>query len=132
MATPSGLCALSSEAIRSTFLARRKLADLLSVQNLLLFLQSCEEEFQSASPHTDSSKIWTSICQLLLGSAAAFHPLAMDAMGSAHCLRAMVHCDMFKDGSANVRHELMTAPTFSSKPVDPKKALGSEGCPASG
>lgn len=45
MAMPSGIKVPLFDAIKSEFLARRKLANLLSVQPLVLFLQHCAENF---------------------------------------------------------------------------------------
>lgn len=50
------------------------------------------------------------------------HPLAMDAMGSACCLKAKVQRDMLKETPANAKQEFMMAFILPSQPVDPRKA----------
>lgn len=49
MALPLRLCVPSSNTIKFDFMARCKLADLLSVQNLLLFLKGCVGVFKLAA-----------------------------------------------------------------------------------
>lgn len=82
-ATPSRLLATSSDISKSDIAARRKLADLVSVQNLLLFLTNCAGEFKSTLPLHDPEGIWLSMHQLLTGAVMVIQSLVLDVMGSA-------------------------------------------------
>lgn len=101
----------------SDFSTHHKSAIFLSVNNLLLFLQPCVQEFHSTQ-HQDFAEMWAFMCQLRSCATWALHPLVMDTMGSACHLRTKICRDMLKDASANVRQDLMMAPTLSLQLVD--------------
>lgn len=102
-ATPPGLHGPSLDAIKSDFAARHCLADLLSVQKLVLFLKDCARVFQSTPSQHDPKGIWAAMHQLLTGVAMAIQPLALDAAGSACWTHGKLQCNMVKDAPANVK-----------------------------
>lgn len=119
---PSGLRAPLSDAIQSDLPAQHKLADLMSAQNLLIFLQSCVEIFQLSPPDQNSSEIWTLMLQMLSGTAMTLHLLVLGIMRSACHIWAKFQHDMFKDAPAKVQEKLLISPLISSQPVHSKKA----------
>lgn len=51
----------ASDSVKSDFVARRRLADLLLVQNLVIYLGDAVREFQHALPKFDPMNLWASM-----------------------------------------------------------------------
>lgn len=119
---PLGLCTLCVKAVWTKFLARCKLAAILSSQNMLFFVQSCRKQFQSSPPQENSSAIWTFMPLLLCSAPVVLQPLVLDAVSSASRSYARIRKDIVKGASAIVNQELMMAPVLSPVPVNPGKA----------
>lgn len=85
-------------------------------------LQLCAVQFQSHPLQKDASATWASVHLLLSGAVVVFHPLAMDAVGSACHFCTKIQKNVVRDIYANVKWELMMAPIFSPVLVNSEKA----------
>lgn len=92
--TLSGLGTLSSDFMKFDFATCRKVVNLSSVQNLLLFLQDYAESFLETPPQYNPKGVWTSFCKILSGTAMALQPLTMDALGSGCRMQVKLHCNI--------------------------------------
>lgn len=117
MAMSSGVLAPSLVRTESDFSARCTLADLSLVQPLLLFLQDCVVEFQSAPPHYNPPHMWVLLRQLTSGAALVIQLLALDAIGSACQGGSKLHSDMLQDALTHVQHGLFMKYILASQHV---------------
>lgn len=114
----SGLWAPSSDVTKSDFVAHCRLAELLSVPGLLLFLKDCAGEYKSTPPQYEPKGIWSSVHQLLTGAVIGFGRDGLSILGSRKAAMQMV-----KDIPANVKQVLMLAPILSHHLVDASQAM---------
>lgn len=102
------------------------LANVLSTQSLLFFLQLGVKEFQSSQPQKDVASTWGFKQLLLTSTAVALHPLATDELRLVCHFQAKVQQNIVHDASTNVKQELMMASILSPVHVDPDKAKGAQ------
>lgn len=108
-ATPVGFWTPLWDAIKASHSSHHKVAP-LSAQNLL-FLQSCAEDYQAASPDAETAvHVWASMPTLLGTAALAMHSHAVDYRRAACCQWVKLHQDMLKKHHPNPKLELMTLP----------------------
>lgn len=74
-----GLWAPSLDAIKSSFTAHCKLACIMSVHNLLIFLKECVRSFKNTLTKYDPKGVRASMHKPLSGAVMALQPLALDA-----------------------------------------------------
>lgn len=126
-ATPSDLQAPSSDCIKFDFSAHRKVADIASVQNLLLILEQAAKLFKEKPLRIyqepwDIQKCWNLFQQLLAAATWTLQPLQMDALVTACRAQVKVCTDMSRDVPAQLRQELMVFSLLSVQPLDHTQA----------